>query len=234
MRSFNEASRTVPDDENQFIMLGAIHLDADGPEALANWLDFIRPDVITLEFSKYGLHFRRINGDRLRERLRDTIRAMGLEVEGYYHASLEALFSYIGLPYEFTAVSDYARKTGVPFHLVDADLFSHLKLREIDNTIGRENLEALLHAPQDSMSGTSREKVLAELFFKRGIKTYRYTDEMRIRDNFMKDRISLLMRHRGPGCFLHVCGWQHLCDPHDVYTSLKPIKVFVYDRAFCI
>lgn len=215
-------------------MLGTIHRDAEGPKTLGDWLDRVRPDVITLEFSNYGLQFREINGDRLRKRLCDTIRDMGLEPTDQSGDPLESLFCYLGQPYEFTAVSDYARKTGTPFHLVDADLFSRLKLREIDRMMGRENLEALLRPPGDPMAGGAREKTLADLFFRRGIKTYRYTDEMRIRDNFMKNRISLLMRHHGPGCFLHVCGWQHLPDPHDIYRLLKPIKVFMYDRTFRI
>lgn len=214
-------------------MLGTIHRDPEGPGSLARWLQRIDPDVITLEFSNYGLRFRQINGEQLRKRLCEAISHMGMEAEGP-HGSLDDLFSYINLPYEFTTVSDYARKTGSPFHLVDADLFSYLKLRGIDRIVARENVEALLQGQDSPRFGTSCEKALAELFFRRGIRAYRYTGEMHIRDNFMKDRISLLMQHHGPGRYLHICGWQHLSDPHGTYTPLKPIRVFIYDRAFRI
>lgn len=216
-------------------MLGAIHGDLEGKEILTRLLERLGPDVMTLEFSRYGLYFRQTNGDHLRKKLRDTIREMGLEPEDQQcRAPFRSLLSYLSLPHEFTAVADYSQKTGTPFHLVDADLFSRLKLRETDKLIGRENLETLMQSAGESVSETAREKALAELFFERGIKTCGYTDEMHIRDNLMKDRISLLMRHHGPGRFLHVCGWRHLCDPHDVFGSLKPIKVFIYDRAFRI
>lgn len=223
------------DGDCQFIMLGLIHGDTEGMEILARSLEELRPDVITLEFSRYGLHFRQINGDRLKKRLRDTVRVMGLDAgDRQYPPPLRSLLSYLSLPYEFTAASDYSRRMGVSLHLVDADLFSWLRLRDIDKVVDRGNLEILMGSPEDSTPETTREKVLAELFFERGIKTSLYTDEMHIRDSLMKDRISLLVRHHGPGRFLHLCGWRHLCDPHDVFGSLKPIKVFMYDRAFCI
>lgn len=234
MRAINKIDPAAADNDNQFVMLGTIHRDTGGRETLAGWLDEISPDVITLEFSSYGLQFREINGDRLRKKLCDAIKDMGLEPTDQGGGPFESLFSYLDPPYEFTAVADYARKTDIPFHLVDVDLFSSLKLREAERMMDRENLDALLHPAVDSAPGTVREKVLAELFFWRGIKTYRYTDEMGIRDHVMKNRISLLMRHHGPGRFLHVCGWQHLPDPRDIYSLLKPIKVFMYDRTFRI
>jgi hypothetical protein len=220
---------------SQFIMLGLIHGDTEGMGILARSLERLRPDVITLEFSRYGLHFRQVNGDHLKKRLRDTVRLMGLDVGDHQcPPPLRSLFSYLSLPYEFTVASDYSRRTGISLHLVDADLFSWLRLRDIDKVVGRDNLEILMGSPEDSTPETAREKVLAELFFERGIKTSLYTDEMHIRDSLMKDRISLLVRHHGPGRFLHLCGWRHLCDPHDVFGPLKPIKVFMYDRAFRI
>lgn len=219
------------DRDSQFIMLGLIHGDTEGMGILAQSLQKLRPDVITLEFSRYGLHFRQVNGARLKKRLQDAVRLMGLDAgEDQCPLPLRSLFSYLSLPYEFTAASDYSRRTGVSLHLVDADLFSWLRLRDVDKVVGRDNLEILMGSPEDSISETAREKVLAELFFERGIKTTLYTDEMHIRDSLMKDRISLLVRHHGPGRFLHLCGWRHLCDPHDVFGSLKPIKVFMYDR----
>jgi hypothetical protein len=234
MRS-NEARQVNPDNGTIFVMVGTIHRDAEGPDALARWLEVIDPDVITLEFSNYGLHFRQINGHRLRDRLCRNITDMGLKGEDIRQGAMERLFSYICLPYEFISVSDFADKTGTPFHLVDADSFSRLKLKEIDSMIGRENLENLLDdRTAEPIGDRSRERVLAELFFNRAIQTCRYTEEMRIRDDYMKHRISLVMQHHGPGRYAHVCGWQHLPDPCEVYAPLSPTKVFVHDRTFCI
>lgn len=211
-------------------MLGSIHGDTDGPKALEQWLKTLRPDVITLEFSNYGLQFRKINGDHLRERLLAAMRELGLERKDECLGPVEALFSYIDLPYEFATLSDHSQKTKTPFYLVDADSFSSLKLREVSAMMEKENVEALVGMRCNPKSGTSPERVLADLFFRGAVKVFRYTEEMHIRDNFMKDRIALLMGHHGTGRYLHVCGWQHLSDPHHVYAPLKPIKVFIHDR----
>ncbi len=222
------------DRDSQFIMLGLIHGDPEGMAILARSLERLRPDVITLEFSRYGLHFRQMNGACLKKRLRDAVRSMGLMAgEHQCPAPLQSLLSYLSLPYEFTAASDYSQRTGVSLHLVDGDLFSWLRLRDVDKVVDRDNLEALARSPEDSTTSERvREKVLAELFFERGIKTNLYTEEMYIRDSLMRDRISLLMDYHGPGRYLHLCGWRHLVDPHNVFGSLKPVKVFMYDRAF--
>jgi hypothetical protein len=72
---------------------------------------------------------------------------------------------------------------------------------------------------------------MAKLFFEGGIKVARYTEEMRIRDRYMRDKISILTRSNKDKRFLHICGWQHLEDPHNLYTPLNPEKVFIYDKA---
>ena len=50
----------------------------------------------------------------------------------------------------------------------------------------------------------------------------------------MRDEIARLMGRQGLGPFLHVCGWQHLCDPLQLYRELNPTKVFIYDKTLCI
>ena len=194
----------------------------------------LQPDVVTLEFSRYGLEFRRANGEALRKRLQDTIRGMGLETGNGYPPLLEALFSYLDLPYEFTTLSEYGCKTGTPLYLVDADVFSRLKLREVERMLERKNIEAFVDGGQDPGPGVSSERVLAGLYFRDGVRAFAYTEEMGARDRFMKDRISLLMRYHGPGRFLHVCGWRHLADPRQIYAPLNPTKVFIHDRTVCI
>ena len=79
-----------------------------------------------------------------------------------------------------------------------------------------------------------KQRALARLFFGKGIKAFPYTDEMLTRDRHLKERLALLMRHHQGKRLLHVCGWQHLSDPHNIYHSLNPVKVFAHDRSVCI
>ena len=56
-----------------------------------------------------------------------------------------------------------------------------------------------------------------------------YTEEMLIRDRYMGRRIGTLLQDNKDKRITHITGWQHLKDPHNVFTPFHPIKVFPYD-----
>jgi hypothetical protein len=212
-------------------MLGVIHGDRDGKALLDEWLESAGPDMVTLEFSHYGLNFRQASGGALRQKAGEAIDE--LRTEGCYldESALDALFSYIDLPLEFTAASEYCDRRGARLFLVDMDRFSSVSLEPMDELIAKENLRVLLGSDQ---CGRGRQKAMARLFFERGIKTFPYTEEMRMRDRHMSVRIGHLVKRHAPSRVVHICGWQHLCDPFGLYTALYPKKAFIYDKALCI
>jgi hypothetical protein len=214
-----------------FVMLGVIHGDRDGKALLEGWLESTRPDMVTLEFSHYGLTFRQALAGALRRKAGeaiDELRAEGLRIDD---AALDALFSYIDLPLEFTAASGYCDRRGAHLFLVDMDRFSSASLRRMDELIAKENLRMLLES--DQCKG-GRQKAMARLFFEKDIKTFPYTEEMRLRDRHMSERIGHLVKRHAPLRVVHICGWQHLCDPYGFYTALCPKKTFIYDKALCV
>jgi hypothetical protein len=79
-----------------------------------------------------------------------------------------------------------------------------------------------------------RQKAMARLFLETGIKTLPYTEEMRVRDRLMSQRIGHLVKRHAPSRVVHICGWQHLYDPFGLYTALCPKKAFIYDKALCV
>ncbi len=89
----------------------------------------------------------------------------------------------------------------------------------------------LLGSDQGTMG---REKAMARLFLEKGIKTFRYTEEMRLRDRHMSERIAHLVKRHAPSRPAHICGWQHLCDPLGLYAALYPKKAFIHDKALCL
>ena len=48
--------------EKTFHILGIIHRDRSNGRIIGDWLNMIRPQLITLEFSRYGLMFRKEKG----------------------------------------------------------------------------------------------------------------------------------------------------------------------------
>ena len=215
-------------------MLGVIHRDKEGAPLLSRWLDYLKPDVITLEFSRYGMMFRKRHGAALCSRVDGLAAKMGLGAEPASRGAFETLHDYIELPYEYTETSQYAEGLGIPMHLVDLDLFSYINLRSMDELLDEKNVQVWFGERKELAGEVEKARALARLFFDKDIKTFSYTDEMLTRDRHVKEKLAVLMRHYLGKRVLHVCGWQHLSDPHNIYDSLNPVKVFVHDRSFRI
>jgi hypothetical protein len=219
-------------DSGRLYIIGVIHRDKKGPDLLSRWLDRIRPDVITLELSRFGLSLRQERGEEYKARIGQVLTSMRERNVPWNQDALSLLQSYVDPPYEFQVASAYKAAHEIPLYLIDMDMFSYLRLRSIEELLSPENIENLLsdrHRP-----ARPQEKVLADLFFTKGVKVLPYSDEMYIRDLYMSRKIGVLLRFHTGGRFLHVCGWQHLQDPHDLYTPFKPVKVFFYDKALCV
>jgi len=212
-------------------MMGVIHGDKEGKALLDKWLESAAPDMVTLEFSRYGLNFRRSKGESLRRKALAAIDELKAEGSAIDEAALDALFSYIDLPVEFAAASEYCNRSGASLFLVDMDRFSSANLARMDKVIAKENLRMLLGVEH---SEKRRQKEMARLFFEKGIKAFAYTEEMRARDRHMSNKIGRLARRRVPARLVHICGWQHLCDPLGFYAAFCPKKAFIYDKALCV
>ncbi len=210
-----------------FYMLGIIHRDRRNDEVLGRWIDALVPEVITLELSPYGLHFRQAMGEVYRKRIDDIVHS--LRSEGYpcSPGDVDDLYAYVDIPREFMIADDYCRRKGACLHPVDMDLFSWTKLRRIDELISRENVEKNLAF--GAREGRGTENVLAGLYFRSGVAAFSYTDEMALRDRFMCRGIGLLAKRFSGKRFLHIAGWRHLTDPLALYAQFHPVKIFPYD-----
>ncbi len=212
---------------SRLILLGVIHRDDKGAELLRTWLTRIVPGIITLEFSEYGLKFRKKMGYEYRKKIKNVLDEMGCDEKTCDMEALFSLTSFIDLPYEYEVASQYAGEHGLSLYLIDMDAFSYLKLRKAGELFDEGNIRKVLSGPAPAGGG---EKAAARLLFEKGIRLSSYDDEMYVRDKYMSDRISVLMKHHRHKRFLHICGWQHLEDPYGLYARLNPLKVFVYDK----
>ncbi len=215
------------DHGRRFYMLGVIHRDKRNRALLRQWITGIMPDVITLEFTQYGLMFRKENRGRYKKRIDEVLKKLKNDKRPYNGSAMDDLKAFLNMPDEYEVVAEYCKGRRIPFHLIDMDMFSYLKLQNAEELFDSGNIEELL-TEKDAANG-SREATMARLFFKSGIKTASYDDEMYVRDRHMADRLSLLMKSSPEKRFLHITGWRHLEDPHGLYSPLDPLKVFPYD-----
>jgi len=209
-------------------MLGLIHRDPEIRSLLTQWMEACTPDVITLEFSPYGYRFRKSKGAGLSEKVRKAAEAMSAGGRLIDTQALDDILAYIDLPPEFVAASGYADGRCIPLHLIDMDLYSRTRLNQMDELVSWDNLVTLTRGPRVGNAG--RERALARLFFRGGVRLFSYAEEMHARDCHMRDRIAELMANPCAPRVLHVCGWQHLADPHGLYAPLDPTKVFIHDE----
>ena len=218
--------------DGQFFMLGVIHRDENGPALLKDWLARIKPDVVTLELSHYGIRFRRELGEQYKRRVGEIVTQLNENGQKYNEEALASLFAYVNTPYEFDVVSAYAGEQAIPFYLIDMDFFSYVKLRAIEDLLSEENIKKTLASAEGSNG--SQELSFARLYFDKGIKIVPYDREMYVRDRYMIAKIKDLMKNNPNRRLLHVCGWHHLEDPSSLYKQFNPIKVFSHDKALCL
>ena len=214
-------------DKRTFYMLGMIHRDKDNGKIVDRWLNEIRPDVITIEFSQYGLMFRKEKGVLYRKQVESVLEGMRQDRKEYNEEALSYLYAFIDLPGEYEAASRFCIDNSAALYLVDMDLFSYMNLRKIDELFNEENIKNVIGTYGGQVAGN--ERAIARLFFNTGIEMTPYTEEMYIRDCAMSRKINVLMRHHSGKQFAHITGWQHLKDPHAIFAPLHPVKVFPYD-----
>jgi len=226
-----EKHMMMNNDVNDLIMLGVVHRDSGGYRLLAERLEQFMPDIITLEFSHYGLNYRRVMGKTYKKRIMEVILKYSGNREKLNRDAFSELVSFANVPYEYRASVRYTDKHSGLLHLIDLDMFSYVKLQKSEELFSPSNIERLLFSEQGFTD--HGERAVARLFFEGGIKIYKYTEEMFIRDRYMSGRISMIKNENKNKRLLHICGWQHLDDPYELYAPLNPRKVFIYDKTDC-
>ncbi|MHB8109403.1 MAG: hypothetical protein ACYDHW_05130, partial [Syntrophorhabdaceae bacterium] len=210
-----------------FYMVGIIHRDPCNTDILSAWVERLKPDVITVEISPYGLAFRQRLGLAYHEKLDAISDRLHAEISKFTSRDIEDLYSFMRIPAEYAVSQDYCSRNDALLFPVDMDYFSMMRLSRIDELIDPGNIRH--NFENDERRDASSERVYAGLFFKSGITAFTYDTEMEIRDRFMSRKIAVLRKHLRDRRFVHIAGWQHLKDPLDIYQQFRPVKIFPYD-----
>jgi hypothetical protein len=195
---------------NNLVLIGTVHGDPRGYERVGRLLEWLRPDLVTVEISRFSLRYRRAWEGRWRRQLQKTLAELPREAAG--HPAIRRVAAQIALPFEYRAARDYSRRSGrkcLPLDLGGAAR-RHLPW------YGRElltpaNLRALAGEPRDSLE----DLVLRE--FRRARRTLarppwrldlHNSPETRRRERFWFTRLRRLARQGGR--IVHLGGWEHL------------------------
>jgi len=230
---------------SKLTLLGTIHRDPQGLKRLVEALKGLKPHVITLEFSTYGLSYRlRKKRSLSRCLLRGLHEIRGND--GLNVSELKKLLRSTGiggiralldLPFEYKGARFYSHCRAIPLYCVDISSYSRLLLRNIDDLLSPENLKrviALRDAPLQEAA--AREYKHAEAFLLDGRQSpwthLIPADEVsKKRERIMASRIRKILARYPGRQIVHISGWQHLAAQQGTLFSLledlKPKRVLL-------
>lgn len=212
---------------NLLTLIGTVHRDVRGEERLGHLLAQLQPGIITLELSEASLSYRRDKGEMQLRKLHLILDRIASE-RGVPLAQLEAhptvvqIRKLLGLPFEYRAAADYARRQQIPLILIDLPNVAVRKLKRIEGElITLRNLKTLTSLPTEveaeSSEGYGVARALlgeqslpgirqAFLAGKRGV------EGVGIRDQHMATEIRRHLAEKTAEHLIHIGGWVHLVE----------------------
>lgn len=215
-------------------LLGTVHRDPQGLARLTKDLAMLKPEVITLEFSRYGFTYRRRKKKILTEKLlkglqeiRQTETLRIAELKGLLRSSgIGGVAALIDLPFEYKGARFYSRRHGLPLYLLDLSAPSRRFLSQIDELLSPENLQKVMEFEAASRRETiAKEYKHAENLLCKGrqpswLQLIPTDEDWQKRERSMAERIrKIVAKHQGHH-IVHISGWQHLLSGKGTLFSL--------------
>lgn len=206
-------------------LVGTVHRDPLGHQRLSTLLEQLQPDLLTLEMSRYALHYRNIRGRAQLLRLERILERLAADIdrplpELMTCQAVSDIYKLLALPYEYRAAREYADQRRCRLELIDLAKVSLLKLKRVESgLISYRNLKILTALSEDILSQrletyrTAQSLLLddpeasvcaAFLHQRRG------TEGVGPRDRAMAEQIRRLLQGIPGRHLVHIGGWVHL------------------------
>jgi hypothetical protein len=226
-------------------LVGTVHRDPQGLTKLVKDLARLKPHVITLEFSMYGLTYRRRRKKILTEKLLQGLQEIR-EPETLKLPQLKGLLRSTGiggiaalldLPFEYKGARFYSQRHGLSLHCLDSSFYSRQLLNHVQKLISPENLKKVIDSENTQLAETViREYKHAENLLHKGTPSpwlqLMHTDEdWQKREHFMADRLRKIVATYQGRHIVHIGGWQHLVTKqgtlYNLLEDLKPQRILL-------
>jgi hypothetical protein len=203
------ASQFWPHD-SQLILVGTVHGDPKGYEWAWELLNHLRPEVITVEISRFSVRYRERHERRWQQRFEEALSELPLGAAE--HLALRRVAARIALPFEYRVARDWSSRQGVPWHPLDISgpARQHLP-RYSGELLSAANLQMLLDTPDGSLEDFVADE------FRRARRAQRRPlsrlptarrAESRQRERMLAARLRQLAA--GGKRLVHLGGWEHL------------------------
>ncbi len=200
------------------VMVGTVHRDPKGYSRLLQLLEQEQPTLVTVEVSPYGRIFRAQQSAALRSTLRENLCRIQKEEGRPMHeiisqSAILGIFFLLKEPYEWQAAKTYADRYGIFLRDIDLSRYSEDKLSLLSELLSVDNLRTLLHIPFPDLSRQVEfEYSRARFLFLHPSSTWSPTDEVKVREAHMAEKIRSFVRREKGNKILHVGGWEHLIE----------------------
>jgi hypothetical protein len=205
-------------------LIGTVHRDPWGLRRLVEELTRLRPQVITLEFSVYGMKYRQERKRYLTTKLLKELH----KIRGPHNWSardlkkllrstgIGGIRALLDLPFEYKGARLYSQRHGLPLHCLDSSTYSRQLLKHVDELISPGNLKKVIACETAPLKETVKSKyqhaenLLLNGRQSPGLQPSATDEDYQKREKIMADRISKIVV-KYPRCtIVHIGGWQHL------------------------
>lgn len=209
------------------ILIGTVHGDPRGLARAGKLLNYLRPELVTVEISLFSLRYRERHGARWQRQLAEAL--AGLPAGAALHLAIRRLTAQVALPFEVRAARDYSRSCGVPWRPLDPGFVSRRHLpRYGSELLSPANLRALLTTAdgelKDFVDGQFRRARQALTEAPRRPISPGASETLR-RERCLARRLrGLALRHDR---VVHLGGWEHLVawqDSPGLWDNLADLK----------
>jgi hypothetical protein len=196
--------------DHSLILIGTVHGDPRGYDRAGKLLAHFKPNLITVEISRFSLRYRMKHGPRWQRQLAEALTQLPLAAVG--HLAIRRLAAQVALPFEVKVASDYRRASGVPWRPLDlgGPARRHLP-RYGPELLNPTNIQALLATAdgslEDYVAGEFSQARLALVRTPWRLPTAGSPEALR-RERVLGRRLrSLASRYSR---VVHLGGWEHL------------------------
>jgi len=226
-----------PKSPPNLILVGTVHGDPKGYARAWQLLAYFKPDLITVEISRFSFNYRRRQEKRWERLLNEALKGLPPGARG--HLALRRVAAQVALPFEARVARDWGRDHGISWLPLDlsAQARKHLPRysREVLNPANIKTLLATADGSlEDFVAGEFRRAVLVCRRPPWRLSPQAPPEALK-RERFLAGRLRSLVR---PGRRLvHLGGWEHLVPWRDgtglahLLADLQPLRLLLKDAA---
>lgn len=186
-----------------------MHGDPRGYRRAWGLLQRLRPDLVTVEVSRFSLRYRERQEARWQRLLRGALDGLPKGAAG--HLAIRRLAAQVALPFEVRVARDYAKQCHIPWRPLDLGGPSRRHLRRYaGELLTPENLRALLTTTDEPLDDyVAREYRRAHVAKRRPVCRIQGIDpETRRRERLQAQRLRSCLASFPR--VAHLGGWEHL------------------------